>query len=125
MSNKKTILIAEDEKSLSKALTDKFSSENFDVVSVSNGKECLEVLENQKPDFLILDLVMPEMDGLELLDKISSNEDMKNLPVLVLTNLSDMDKISQVIEKGVHDYLVKSDNSLDSIVEKVKERLKD
>lgn len=115
----KKILIVEDEKSLSNALKDKFSSRGFDVVSVDTGEKCLEYVEGNNTDFIVLDLVMPGMGGMKALNVLKQNENTKNIPVLVLTNLSDMEKISEAIKNGAFGYIIKSDSTLENIIEKV------
>lgn len=119
----KFILIVEDEESLQTVLKAKLSEEGFKVSAVSNGQECLEKIQEDKPDMIILDLIMPVMGGVETLDKLRSDEKTKEIPVLILTNISDMEKVSEVVEKGYFDFLIKTDNTLDQIVEKVKAKL--
>ena len=119
----KKILIVEDDISLNQALKDRFVLEKFDVSSAFNGEECLDFVKENLPDIILLDLVMPKMGGLETLGKLKSDESTKDIPILILTNLSDTDKVSEVLEKGAYDYFVKSDSSLDKIVEKVNDKL--
>jgi CheY-like chemotaxis protein len=119
----KKILIVEDEASILKALIDKFQREKFTTFQAKNGVEALEIASAKKPDVILLDIIMPEMDGLEALKKIRKAEWGKDIPVLMLTNLSDMEKISEAVQIGISGYLVKSDWKLEDVVEKVKEKL--
>jgi len=120
---KKTILIAEDEISLLQALTDKFTREGFNVLEAKNGKEGLEIALEKHPDLILLDLIMPKMDGITMLKKLREDEWGKNVEVIVLTNLSDASTVAKVVEKGAFDFLVKSDWKLSDVVERVKEKL--
>ena len=117
------ILIVEDNKSLNKALKDKFKKEGFEVFSAFDGRECLEILDKNKPDVILMDLAMPHMDGNETIKHLRENNDVKNIPLIILSNLSDMDNISKVMSEGVYEYLVKSDHSLEQIVNKVRRRI--
>lgn len=121
---KKKILIVEDEESLSKALQTKFSEEGFECLVARNGNEGMEKITAEKPDLIILDIMMPFKDGITFLDECSENGTCKDIPVIILTNLSDTDKIAQAVEKGAREYLVKADWSISDIAEKAQEMLK-
>lgn len=125
MSNdKNTILIVEDEVALREALKDKLERENFEIVEAKNGQEGLQVCESVKPDLILLDIVMPVKDGLTMLKELRETDWGKNLPVILLTNLSDNEKVAEALASGSHDYLVKSDWKLEDVVERIRERLK-
>jgi len=119
----KKILIVEDEVSMAKALEEKFQLEGFSVVYAKNGKEGLEIAEKEKPDIILLDIVMPVMDGITMLKNMKEIEDIKDIPVIILTNLSDNEKLSEAMANGSYYYLVKSDWKIQNVVEKVKEKL--
>jgi DNA-binding response OmpR family regulator len=121
--NDKTILIVEDEQTLGRALTAKLESVGFSVLCAHNGEEGLAVAQEKMPDLILADIIMPKMDGLTMLDKMRENEWGKNVPVIMLTNLSSAEDIDEATKNGVHDYLVKSDWTLEDIVAKVKEEL--
>ncbi|MEJ0021656.1 MAG: response regulator [Candidatus Doudnabacteria bacterium] len=124
-SNKK-ILIVEDEMSQRKALVDKFTREGFQVVSARDGEEGLSTALKEKPDLILLDIVMPKMDGMTMLKKLrQENEWSKTVPVIMLTNLSaDDDKIMKGVTEDLPSYyLVKSNWAINDVVEKVKDRL--
>jgi len=117
---KKKILIAEDEESMLQALTDSFKSANFDVFGARNGEEGLKIALKEHPDIILIDILMPLMDGIAMLKKIRADNWGKNVPAIILTNLSDMEKIAEAVENNICDYLIKTDCSLENIVKKVK-----
>lgn len=117
------ILIVEDELALSKVLQDKLIQEGFSVTSKKNGQEGLETALEKHPDLILLDIIMPVMDGITMLKKLREDEWGKNAKVMMLTNLSDNEKVAEAIEQGTYDYLVKSDWKLEDVVSEVKKRL--
>lgn len=117
------ILVIEDERPLVQALEEKLVKSGFDIVFASNGQEGLDKAYSEKPDLILLDIVMPIMDGMTMLKKLHSDDWGKTIPVIVLTNLSDNEKITQAMELGSYDYLVKSDWSLEDVVERIREKL--
>jgi DNA-binding response OmpR family regulator len=121
---KKKLLIIEDESSLSMILSDKFTREGFEVHEAKNGVEGLEKAQSQKPDLILLDIVMPTMDGISMIKKL--RETKTEIPVLFLTNLSESERITEILgaNQGVAGYLVKSHWQLDDLVNKVRETLK-
>lgn len=118
MKNKKTILIVEDEVSMLNALRDKLTREDFFVLEAKNGKEGLEVALLEHPDLILLDVVMPIMDGMTMLKNLREDEWGKDAKVIILTNLSDV-----AVAHRSYDYLVKSDWKIEDVVAKVHERL--
>ena len=120
---KNKILIVEDEIALLKALADKFVKSGFDVVTAKNGQEGLDLYFKEKPQLIILDIVMPVMDGMTMLTKVREKNGGKIVPVIILTNLSDTRKVQEAMKHKVFDYLVKTDWSLDDIIAKAKKSL--
>lgn len=120
---KHTILIVEDEVSLRNALCNKLMREGFNILEAKNGEEGLEVALREKPDLILLDIVMPKMDGMAMLTKLREDQWGKDAKVIMLTNLSDNDKIAKSLENGAFEYLVKTDWKLEDVVAKVRERL--
>lgn len=116
----KTILIIEDEISLLKALEDKFTFEGFDVLTARDGEEGLEAALKSHPDMILLDIIMPKMDGLTMVRKLREDEWGKTAKIILLTNLSSTDAITEALQHNVFDYLVKTNWKLESIVIKVK-----
>lgn len=115
------LLVAEDDKFLQKILVTKFAKEGFDVRAASDGEEAVKALLADVPAFMLLDLILPKMNGFEVLAEIRTNQKMKDLPVFILSNLSQEEDIKRAKELGVLDFLVKADNSINQVVEKVKE----
>ncbi len=118
------VLIAEDDHSLARVISEKFIQEGFEVFNAYNGIECVEVALKENPDIVLLDIIMPKLDGLRALKEIRKDENWgKKVPVIVLSNLSSADEVQRASEDGVYDYLVKSDWKLEEVVERVKARL--
>lgn len=115
----KKILIAEDDKFLSSAYRFKLAKAGFEVQIVGDGAELLKVLETYVPDLILLDLVMPVMDGFTALENIKLNPKFKSVPVLIVSNLSQKEDIDRTKELGATDFVVKSDMSLDNLIEKI------
>jgi len=123
MENKKKILVVEDEMSLRNALRDKLGLEGFIVLEAKNGEEGLDVALRDHPDLILLDIIMPKMDGLTMLKKLREDVWGKNTKVILLTNLNDNEKVSEALLQGSYDYLVKSDWKIEDVVAKVRARL--
>ena len=119
----KTILVVEDEISLAMALSEKLTKEGFYVLRAPNGLEALDVIAKNKVDLVLLDIIMPVMDGITMLKKMRMNEESKEIPVIVLTNLNDDVKMAQALESGVYDFLVKTDWKIEDVVLKIKSKL--
>lgn len=117
----KKIMIAEDEKFLANEYRVKLEREDFEVSIVNNGEELLEEVEDFKPDIILLDLVMPVMDGFEALEKLKAKKETKDIPVLIASNLGQPTDLEKSMELGAEDYIIKSNMSLKEIVEKIKE----
>jgi len=120
------ILIVEDEAVISKTYAEELRSQGFLVLTAANGKDGLELAFREKPDLILLDILMPVMDGLTMMDKLREKDLYgKNVPIILLSNLSaSEEKIMAAITKNEPAYyLVKSDWDLSHVVEKVKERL--
>ena len=123
MMDKKKILIIEDEKPIVDVLVKKITEAGFYAISANDGKEGLEKAFGENPDLVLLDIVLPVMDGMTLLTKLREDEKGKNIPVIILTNLDSGDKVEECRKKGVYDYLVKTEWSLEEVVEKIKKAL--
>jgi|SRR3989344_5743710 len=118
----KTILIVEDEVSLLNALRDKFSRAGFATLEAKNGEEGMEIALREHPDLILLDLIMPVMDGMTMLKKLRHDPWGTKVSVIILTNLSDAEG-SLMRSIGSLDYIVKSNWKLEDVVAKVRERL--
>ena len=111
----KTILIVDDEQTLLSALVDKFTREGFVVMGAKNGQEGLSNALADHPDLILLDIIMPVMDGMTMLAKLRKDPWGKNAKVIMLTNLSEVEIVASQ-RQGVYDYLVKSDWELKDVV---------
>jgi CheY-like chemotaxis protein len=119
----KTILVVEDESSMRRVLVDKLSLEAFSVLEAKNGEEGLKIALEKHPDLILLDIIMPRMDGITMLKKLRDDEWGKKVEVILLTNLSEKEKIAEAMEQETFEYLVKTDWKIEDVVEKVKEKL--
>ena len=116
--DQKRVLIVEDEKPLSHALELKLKHEGFAVTTAFNGQECLNLIDSQQFDVVLLDLMMPVMDGFQVLEQLQQKQ---NKPaVFVLSNLSQHEDEERVLALGARKFFIKSDTPLTTIVEEVK-----
>ena len=118
-----TILIVEDDLDLLEVLRKKFTMEKFEVLQAPDGKMGLEEAIRSQPDIILLDIIMPIMDGMTMLRKLREDAWGKTAAVILLTNLSDEGKVAEGMKHGVYDYLVKADWNIGDVVKKVKQRL--
>lgn len=123
MENKKRVLIVEDEPSICNALCDKLAHEGFAALEAKNGKEGLKVALREHPDLILLDIILPVMDGLTLLKKLRQDSWGMNAKIIILTNLSDDEKVAEAIQNGAFEYLVKSDWKIEDVVKKITEMI--
>jgi CheY-like chemotaxis protein len=125
-STKKHIMIVEDDPFVMDIYQTKLEQAGFDVALAGNGQEALTKLEKEKelPDLILLDIIMPYMDGLEFLKEAGKNEKLKEIPVILLTNLSQKEEIDEGLKLGAKDYLIKSHFTPSEVLEKVNNYLK-
>lgn len=117
----KKILIAEDDKILLEMYQDKFTKEGFVVITAENGKIGLEKVINEKPDIILLDLMMPVMNGTTMLRRLREFPQFKKLPVIILTNAGQVDNIKETQRyDNASEFLIKSNVSIEDVVQKVK-----
>lgn len=115
------VLVVEDDKFLQKILATKFAKEGFDVRTASDGEEALQQLIAKKPDLVVLDIIIPKMNGFEVIAEMKTNVALKDIPVVVLSNLGQEEDVTRAKELGALDFLTKADHSINEIVTKVKE----
>ncbi len=122
---KKIVLIIEDEPPMLHILFDKLSESGFAVLQAKDGQEGLDTALAKHPDLILLDVLMPHMDGMTVLSKLREDDWGKNVPVILLTNVSPdgNDVIQSIVKTQPAYYFVKSDIKLESIVEKIHEVL--
>ena len=120
MTNQPKILIVDDEALILKAYRDGLVRAGYQVIVAENGRVALEQLKNHPIDLVLLDIIMPEMDGLEVLEQIKSDPKLKAIPVLVLSVSGQIHDIQTSKKLGAEDYLVKTEYSMKEIVNRVK-----
>lgn len=119
--SKKMVVVVEDNASLRMMLCEKLRKENYKVTEAENGEEALDMVVRHKPDLVILDVILPRMTGFEVLEKIRHISEVKDVPVMLLTNLESMENVERALRLGATNYLVKADYSLEEITQKVNE----
>lgn len=117
------VLVAEDDVFLAGVHKSKFTKEGFEVIMAVNGAQALELAKKNKPDIILLDLIMPVMDGFEALKCLKSDPATKSIKVVILSNLSQEEDKKRVMDLGALDYIVKSNVSFHEIITMVKKIL--
>lgn len=120
----KTILIIEDEPTLQKMMSVALTQEGYEVKNALDGEIGLKLAKEIKPDLILLDLILPKIDGFEALEELKNNDLTKDIPIIVLTNLESTQEIERALVMGATTYLVKANYDLKDIVQKIKESLK-
>jgi len=115
------ILIIEDDPLMSRMYQKIFKFEGYQVESAANGKEGLEKAREVKPTLILLDIMMPEMNGLEVLDKLKVDPEIKKIPVIVLTNLAGTQDAETALSKGAVKYIIKSEHDPSDVAKMIKE----
>ncbi len=115
----KRILVIDDDQFFCKTLEAALPEGKYEIVGAENGEIGLEKIKSEKPDLVILDLLMPKMGGAEFMQAFNSSSDMPKMPILVSSNISSLKKISDMMSLGAAGYIVKSDESLASIVQDI------
>lgn len=116
----KKILLIEDEPTLQKTVGAILEADDFQVVSATDGDSGLRLAVSEKPNLIILDLILPGKHGLEVLKTLKANDVTKEIPVIILTNIEEPENIETALELGATTYLVKASYSLEEVVEKIK-----
>ena len=119
----KTILFIEDEPTLQKLVGRFLEKEGYQVISALNGETGLNLTKKMKPDLVLLDLILPKKDGFEVLQDIKKDEEIKDIPVIILTNLEGSTDVEKALALGATTYLVKANYELKEIVKKIEETL--
>jgi len=113
----------EEDRFLRKIYRDKFSRLGFEFLEATNGEEGLNKVIYEKPNAVILDLMLPKKNGFDVLIEIKRNKNTQTIPVIILSNLGQESDIKKGLSLGAEDYLVKPEVSLSEVVEKVKEQV--
>ena len=119
----KKILIVEDDLPLAEILDDKLREAGFDTSLARNGREGVDKALAEHPDLILLDIIMPVLDGISAANQIRNDGWGKTVPIIILTNLSEADTVSEAMKNGVYEFLVKADWNIGDVVEKVRARL--
>lgn len=119
-----SVIVVEDETFLSKILSERLEDEGFKRVDVAgNGEEALQKIKTNPPSIILLDMILPKMNGFEVLQALKDDTTFANIPVLVLSNLGQDQDITQAKSLGAADYIVKSNFSMQKVVNKIYELL--
>jgi DNA-binding response OmpR family regulator len=119
----KKILFIEDDPKLVGSLEEIFKRENYEFLAAANGEDGLATAKKEKPDLILLDLVLPQKDGFEVLKEIKNDSETASIPVIILTNLEGSGDIEKALSLGANSYLIKANYSLEEVLVKVKEIL--
>ncbi len=119
----RNILLVEDDQFLAKILGKTLELNGYNVTYAITGKEGLAKADHADPRLIVLDIILPDIDGFELLGKFKANPRVKNVPVIIVSNLGQEEDVQRGMALGASDYIIKSDLSLDDIVAKVKKYL--
>ncbi len=118
------ILIIEDDKFLRELISQKLMKEGYDVCEAIDGEEGIKQVQKENPDLILLDLILPGIDGFEVLSQIKKDPVLAKIPVIILSNLGQKEDIEKGINLGADDYLIKAHFTPNEIIEKIKDVLK-
>jgi len=125
MPNKKIkILLVEDDLFLLNMYATKFELENFEVIIAEDGEKGYKMAGKEMPDIILLDIMLPKINGFEVLERLKIEDRTRNIPVLLLTNLGQKDDIEKAVSLGAVDYLIKAHFMPSEVVSKIKKILK-
>ncbi len=117
------ILLVEDDSFLLGMYATKFEMEDFKVVMAEDGEKAIRVAQKEMPALILLDIILPKLNGFEVLKQLKANPATAKIPVILLTNLSQKDEIEQGLKMGAEDYLIKAHFMPSEVVEKIKKVL--
>ncbi|PIZ89423.1 MAG: response regulator [Candidatus Nealsonbacteria bacterium CG_4_10_14_0_2_um_filter_37_10] len=120
----KTILIVEDDKFLRELITQKLIKEGYEISEAIDGEEGIKKIKEEKPDLVLLDLILPGIDGFEVLSKMKEDLALAQIPVIILSNLGQKEDVERGLKLGAVDYLIKAHFTPGEIIEKIKNALK-
>ncbi len=119
-SNSKVILLIEDDTFLSNIYKTKFEMEGYQVIAAMDGEAGLAFAKTKNPNLILLDILLPKMDGFSVLKELKADEKTKKIPVILLTNLGQKDDVNKGLELGAEDYLIKAHFKPSETVNKVR-----
>jgi len=115
----KTILIVEDDKFLRELITQKLIKEGYEISVARDGEEGLKTMKEIKPDLILLDIIMPKMGGLEVMEEMAKDEGIKDIPVIVISNSGQPVELDRAQKLGAKDWLIKTEFDPQEVVDKV------
>lgn len=121
----KKILLIEDEELIIELLRKKLIQENYEVMITRNGVEGLEKMRETKPDLILLDIVMPKMGGFEVMEEMNKDKDLKDIPVIIVSNSGQPVELDRAKKLGVKDWLIKTEFDPQEVIVKVKKQIGD
>lgn len=124
MADSKKILIAEDAIFFAKTYEIKLQNRGYSIIKAVDGEEAVALAKSEKPDLIMLDLIMPKKSGFEALDEIKADSETKDIPIIILSNLDEEEALKKGLSKGAKDYLVKTNSTIDEVMEKIDAYLK-
>ncbi|MDP4008582.1 MAG: response regulator [Candidatus Peregrinibacteria bacterium] len=126
MTNKNIkIFIAEDDKFLSKIYRTRLEQEDYTIIAANNGIDAVEKIIAEQPDLILLDLLIPQKNGFDVLEELKANSTTQNIPVIILSNLGQESDVEKGMKLGAIDFLIKANFSIDEVTGKIKEHLKE
>lgn len=119
----KTILFIEDESALQKTFGDLLTQEGYKMIPALDGETGLKLAKKEKPDLILLDLILPKIHGFQVLKELKEDPETKEIPIIILTNLEKIGDVEKALELGATTYLVKANYTLEEVLEKIKKAL--
>lgn len=121
---KKMVLVVEDDVFLSQLLKNRLTREGIEVLLARDGEEAVKTLKSEKPDLILLDLILPKKSGFEVLEQINADPLLQRAPTIIISNLGQDTDVSRGKSLGAIEYFVKAQTSIDDLIEKIKDFLK-
>jgi len=119
----KKIIFIEDESALQETFKNLLRKEGYEIIPAMDGESGLKLAKEKKPDLILLDLILPKLHGFEVLKELKKDSGTKEIPIIVLTNLENLEYVERALELGATTYLVKTQYSLEEVLEKIKKIL--
>ncbi len=116
---KKKVLIVEDDEFLRSLTAKRLEKENYEIITAVDGESALTIAADTKPDMILLDLLLPGLNGFQVLEKIKADDGLKSIPIIVFSNLGQKEDIEKAKNLGANDFLIKANFTLDDVVEKI------
>jgi len=119
----KKILLIEDEEIMIDLLQRKITQEGYEIRVARNGEEGLAAMKEKKPDLVLLDIIMPKMEGFEVMEHMQADKDLKKIPVIVISNSGQPVEIDRAQKMGARDWLIKTEFDPQEVIEKIKKQI--